>query len=799
MTTNLCRRHHFLQKMNLCLLTTNLYLLHHFLQMMNPPPPPPVPASDPSQRTICTPTRIVPLQSSLKSASAILSTSLSVPPPLRVPTASRQITSSKSEVPIVVSPPKPLQGPSSPQPSPEIRPNALTPPDLETGSLTATCYSPVPSSSPVASLSPVASSLSTDEILGSPISSCGLSPTYHSISLGGSPMIRPRTLSSPSTDDTASTSASSTPLEVISASMGSTPGTPNRCSNICTDWIAHLTPEELESLSPMMNKRKKVAEEILSTEVFYVRQLDTIIEKFVEPMKTNGMGCSKDEIFQIFSNIQVIRNCHDRLKDTINHALTSWGDNSGLGAIFQQTTWIKFYKYYVNNYGVCMTTLKSTSDKYPEFKHYLESLNYTPTLGGLNLEGLLIAPVQRIPRYVLLLTDLLKSTPRTHPDHTQLKEALATIKELADYINEHKHYSDNVCDLQVIQAKFIDFTGPPLTLNAKRHLIKDGPILIDKEKDHLWIFSDIAIITRAEQKKGAGLFKYKQCLQLKTATVQAEEACKFRIVSMEGAFRCQAASAPEREIWVKALNDALTLARDTMIKSLFVDEVSESEGSKRFNEVKEAEIETKKLAVINKIYAAEKEYLAELTYTYTTFLVPIKKCVDTTAMVKLAQCEGILSNFEALLTGHNEFMQDLSVKVAAWNAESTLSEMFTKSPAFVRALAEYVTRHPDQLSVLNNAMNSQVFHFWLTDVEIREKKELKVLLELPFKRLADYYLATQEMLQYTPRKSSDFDPLSKLVNELHTLTEEASAQTRAGSKSGRRLMPMPSTKAKGKY
>ena len=35
----------------------------------------------------------------------------------------------------------------------------------------------------------------------------------------------------------------------------------------------------------------------------------------------------------------------------------------------------------------------------------------------------LITPVQRIPRYILLLKDIIKKTPEDHPDYPQLVQA----------------------------------------------------------------------------------------------------------------------------------------------------------------------------------------------------------------------------------------------------------------------------------------------------------------------------------------------------------------------------------------
>lgn len=46
-----------------------------------------------------------------------------------------------------------------------------------------------------------------------------------------------------------------------------------------------------------------------------------------------------------------------------------------------------------------------------------------------------ITPVQRVPRYGLLIRDLLKATPTTHPDYKQLCDAGERIEDIAADIN----------------------------------------------------------------------------------------------------------------------------------------------------------------------------------------------------------------------------------------------------------------------------------------------------------------------------------------------------------------------------
>lgn len=59
-----------------------------------------------------------------------------------------------------------------------------------------------------------------------------------------------------------------------------------------------------------------------------------------------------------------------------------------------------------------------------------------PESEGQNLLSLLLTPIQRVPRYRLLLADLRKATPADHPDAASLDSAYATTDAVAGFINK---------------------------------------------------------------------------------------------------------------------------------------------------------------------------------------------------------------------------------------------------------------------------------------------------------------------------------------------------------------------------
>jgi hypothetical protein len=106
-----------------------------------------------------------------------------------------------------------------------------------------------------------------------------------------------------------------------------------------------------------------------------------------------------------------------------------------------------------------------------------------PLCQGLDLQALLITPVQRIPRYKLLFEELLKQTPSDDPEFLEIQDCLKTIKEVANKVNaavEEKNRRDKL--LQVQQRLLPSTSGSELSpefdvLQPNRWLLREGPLL----------------------------------------------------------------------------------------------------------------------------------------------------------------------------------------------------------------------------------------------------------------------------------------------------------------------------------
>ncbi|TDL28319.1 hypothetical protein BD410DRAFT_737533 [Rickenella mellea] len=121
-----------------------------------------------------------------------------------------------------------------------------------------------------------------------------------------------------------------------------------------------------------------------------------------------------------------------------------------------------------------------TSGQRKRIKAYLKRCRINPRHSQLNLEGYLLLPVQRIPRYRLLLEELVRSTP-PDPDifDDPLDKALTEISSLATNMNEGKREAESRRKLVHWQSKIRGKFPSPL-VQPHRRLIMDGRLRLTR-------------------------------------------------------------------------------------------------------------------------------------------------------------------------------------------------------------------------------------------------------------------------------------------------------------------------------
>ncbi|KAH9074326.1 RhoGEF domain-containing protein [Lactarius deliciosus] len=116
-----------------------------------------------------------------------------------------------------------------------------------------------------------------------------------------------------------------------------------------------------------------------------------------------------------------------------------------------------------------------TSSQRKRIKSFLKRCRRHPRHSQLNLEGYLLAPVSRIPRYRLLLEELARSTPPAEGYLDPLDQALDEISSLATNIIEGKRESESRSKLVQWQSRIRGKFPSPL-VQPHRRFIMDGPL-----------------------------------------------------------------------------------------------------------------------------------------------------------------------------------------------------------------------------------------------------------------------------------------------------------------------------------
>ncbi|KAJ9117600.1 hypothetical protein QFC22_004450 [Naganishia vaughanmartiniae] len=113
-------------------------------------------------------------------------------------------------------------------------------------------------------------------------------------------------------------------------------------------------------------------------------------------------------------------------------------------------------------------------------KHFMKACRKNPRHTQISLESYLLLPVQRIPRYRMLLDDLARSTPPAIDIQLDpIEEALQEMVALASTMNEEKRDAESRQRLVNWQTRIRGRFASPL-VQAHRRLLLDGTLLLTR-------------------------------------------------------------------------------------------------------------------------------------------------------------------------------------------------------------------------------------------------------------------------------------------------------------------------------
>ncbi|KAF5905871.1 si:dkey- isoform X1, partial [Clarias magur] len=198
-----------------------------------------------------------------------------------------------------------------------------------------------------------------------------------------------------------------------------------------------------ERCSKLRTERKEAILEFLNTETSYGEDLRIIKEEFYFPMQSAGL-LTAEQLTVVFSNVQELIDVNDRftehLQDNIDQALDQ-GDEDLLtvciGEIFLEfVNMLPAFQTYCLQQSTSVNMLNTLEKEKELLRIFLDvSQNDNTALRRMNLRSFLMAPLQRVTKYPLLLSRIIKATNEYHPDYERLKEAKSRVESHLEHIN----------------------------------------------------------------------------------------------------------------------------------------------------------------------------------------------------------------------------------------------------------------------------------------------------------------------------------------------------------------------------
>ncbi|NXO11909.1 FGD2 protein, partial [Oriolus oriolus] len=225
-------------------------------------------------------------------------------------------------------------------------------------------------------------------------------------------------------------------------------------------------------------EEKKIALELLETEQAYVSRLHLLDQVFyTELMKEakTGKTVPEEVVKMIFSNISSIYQFHaEFFLPELQKRMEDWNRNPRIGDVIQKLApFLKMYGEYVKNFDKAVELITAWSEKSPPFQELIADIQKRKVCANLTLQHHMLEPVQRIPRYELLLKDYVRKLPPQSPDRGDAEKALEMIFMVA------KHSNAAIAEMERLQNLWVVYQRLGLEddiVDPSNELIKEGPI-----------------------------------------------------------------------------------------------------------------------------------------------------------------------------------------------------------------------------------------------------------------------------------------------------------------------------------
>jgi len=323
-----------------------------------------------------------------------------------------------------------------------------------------------------------------------------------------------------------------------------------------------------------------IVREFCDTENSYVEDLRLLDEVFYKPLMLQKSKMLDDGLIAVFfSLVSQILALNTKFAEELSQRLNAWdGQNTSLsakteplGQIFQKyVPLLDLYCEYAGSFYDVSARIGEYESSDEKLRSFLTAASLDTRCKGRTLQSFLITPIQRVPRYPLLLRELLKALADGHKSRKEVESALAMADRAARTIEVAMSERLEIDKLIRLQHKFDKDSCLVLAKPGRRLVVSDSVRRRGHRSERqytFFLFSDLLIY--ADDSGGRFVSKAEFALHRCRADPapldrdpRAAYTLQFR--SPEYSFEMMFPSKKEMKLWLSSLQRCIAASRSAL-------------------------------------------------------------------------------------------------------------------------------------------------------------------------------------------------------------------------------------------
>ncbi|XP_072774736.1 rho guanine nucleotide exchange factor 11 isoform X4 [Taeniopygia guttata] len=288
-------------------------------------------------------------------------------------------------------------------------------------------------------------------------------------------------------------------------------------------WQHSVSRELLASLSQREVDRQEVINELFVTELSHLRILRVLDSLFLQRLRREQL-LSREELGLLFPNLPELIGVHNSLWESMRRLREEQGPViGGIGdlmlARFEGAAQEEFQRAaaaFCSSQSIALELIRSKQRKEARFQSFIQEAESQPQCRRLQLKDLLIAEMQRLTKYPLLLENVLKCTPAGSAEQEKLRRARERSRAVLRAVNEAVRRAENRQRLREHQRRLdtsaLERSSNPLAaefrnLDLTSHrMIHEGPLSwrVGKDKSvelHVLLLEELLVLLQRQDER----------------------------------------------------------------------------------------------------------------------------------------------------------------------------------------------------------------------------------------------------------------------------------------------------------